>query len=206
MVSGCDGQKPCVWKCAVPCLDSYINAIRCDGRLLEQVEETHLKQICMWPNSSWANQRLSFVWLVSCLPSFEGLGESGQTLCILAEGKRCENPSHAQWFHLIQLIYIDSHLTIICRSIFASMKSKYLPNLSRPSSSIFIACRCSFKNHRPWCQRSAHPVNHEKPLGRAKVSLPNGATFQGVTWINKYHQRTRLYKTITKSQVPDCPS
>lgn len=107
--SGCDGQKPCVWKRAVPCLDSYINAIRCDGKLLEQVEETHLKQICMWPNSSWANQLLSFAWLVSCLPSFEGLGESGQTLCILAEGKRRENPSHAQRFHLIQLIYIDSH-------------------------------------------------------------------------------------------------
>lgn len=27
------------------------------------------------------------------------------------------------------------------------------------------------KNHRPWRQRSAHPVNHEKPLGSAKLSL-----------------------------------
>ncbi len=69
-----------------------------------------------------------------------------------------------------------------------------------------IACVCSFKNHRPWCQRSAHPVNHEKPSGSAKLSLPNGATFQSVTWRDEYHRRTRLYKTISNSRRAKCPA
>ena len=183
MVSGCDGQKPRVWKCAVPCLDSHIDAIRCDGKLLEQVEETHLKQICMWPNSSWANQRLSFAWLVSCLPSFEGLGESGQTLCILAEGKRRENPSHAQRFHLIQLISVESHLTIIWHFCLHGI---YVSSESVETFIFNFYCLSLLQTPQTLMPKISAPCEPREAFG-----ICEAFTAQGVTRRDEYHQRTK---------------